>query len=171
MISHLRHSIWRRSGEEDARPQDLKTSDSGTSYWSSLRSRVLSSTIRTLTTGGDGGTGQPNNKRWPTAGCRDVDVELGAQDQGPVVFNNRLDVPSIRSSSDNRSRSSNYGDHPAPSSRPGSAGGGGELEFDDGLSVERCVGRNSDDMDSRSEHDGGGVQWNWSDHRGTGWRI
>lgn len=58
------------------------------SYWSSMKSIIKFPTIRTITTRGD-----------------QQDIAMGSQ-VCPVIFNNRLDLPSLRSTSDNRSCSS-----------------------------------------------------------------
>lgn len=73
----------------------------------------------------------PNPNRWsPSGACNDV--EMGGHQPGPVVFNNRLDVPSIRSSSDVRPWSSKDGSH-REASLPDSAFD--EQLADDGSSV------------------------------------
>lgn len=74
--------------------------DRASSCWSSLKSKILLSTMRTTTM--RGGDDEPHLSRWSPGGN---DIEMG-HEPGPVVFNNRLDVPSLRSSSDNRSCSS-----------------------------------------------------------------
>lgn len=92
---------------ETSRPGD--TSEKTTSsYWSSLKSMVVTSraTMRTFTHRTDYET-RPSRRRshWH-------DPESGVQMDGPVVFNNRLDMPSIGSTTGGRSsRSSREEDH------------------------------------------------------------
>lgn len=72
--------------------------------WSSIKTKLVSSTIQTLTYRGDYET-RTSRRRSNTS-----DMEVGMQ-LDTVIFNNRLDVPSIGSRTDDRSQSSRCGDH------------------------------------------------------------
>lgn len=91
--------------EKTSRPEN-DTSKTASSYWSSIKSIMVTSTLRTF----------PYRTEYETRlsrrGSQWDDPELGQQMEGPVVFNNRLDMPSIGSTTDGRSsRSSREEDH------------------------------------------------------------
>ncbi|POS73444.1 integral membrane protein [Diaporthe helianthi] len=96
------HQSW--FGRERSAALDRKQG-SASSYWESIRSKV------TTTTGPDStiprGLQSPKYSRpWR----RGHDIELGFSSE-PVVFQQRLEVPSLRSTSDERSCNSRDGDH------------------------------------------------------------
>lgn len=136
-ISYLHHSISQPT-QGSHRTPDQATCATASSYWSSLKSKIVLSTMRTLTMRGD--DEPPNTHRWSLGARAPSDVEMGHHgyhhhhQHQLVVFNNRLDVPSIRSSSDNRPCSSKGGDSRGPS-LPDSA-------FD-----EQVIGDDDDDDD------------------------
>lgn len=72
--------------------------------WSSIKTKLVLSTIRTVTYRGDHET-RISRRRSDTS-----DIEVGMQ-LDTVIFNNRLDVSSIGSRTDDRSQSSRCGDH------------------------------------------------------------
>lgn len=72
--------------------------------WSSIKTNLVMSTIRTSTYRGD------YESRISRRRSNASDMEVGMQ-LDTVIFNNRLDVPSIGSRTDDRSQSSRCGDH------------------------------------------------------------
>lgn len=150
------------------------TDDTSHSYWSSLKSKIALTTVRTIpTTVRMDDESQHHHHhsqslhhqygRWRSsrAGEDYNDIELGGSgnQHTPVVFNNRLDVPSIRSSSDNHSRrSSKFEDYRGQREAMDSAFDDDEDESarrpcddnDDEISAVGCAGRSSWDGASRA---------------------
>lgn len=92
-----------RRVEKTTRPGSATDGTSST-YWSSLKSIIVPSTMRTFKHRSDLDLETRMSRR------RSEDAELGNQLEA-VVFNNRLDVPSIASTGDDRSRPSRESNH------------------------------------------------------------
>lgn len=90
--------------EKTTRRGETSTDATTSSYWSSLKSMILTPTLRTFAsqTVYDGTRiGSSRRRR------RSSDAEMGSNGgMDTVIFNNRLDMPSIGSTTDERSRRS-----------------------------------------------------------------
>jgi hypothetical protein len=105
--STLNHTHQNWFGRERPALRERKYSSTVSTLWESIRSKVTTR-IRpgsTIT----GGLQSSRASRRP--GRRGRDVELGHSSSEPVVFQQRLDAPSLRSTSDVRSYTSRGGDH------------------------------------------------------------
>lgn len=103
--STLDHPNQNWFGRERPAHPDRKPGSTVSTYWESIRSKI------TMTTR-PGGTmaGGIQSSRASLPWRRGRDIELGFNSE-PVVFQQRLEVPSLRSTSDARSCTSRGGDH------------------------------------------------------------
>lgn len=103
MASH-RSMSQDRSSEKASSPGS-GTTMTASNYWSSLKSKLVPSTMHTMTYRAD------HDTRLSRHHSNLSDSEIGTQ-LDMVIFNNRLDVPSIGSRTDDSpSQSSRCGDH------------------------------------------------------------
>lgn len=103
--SSLNHPTRSWFGQDRPSRSDQKPASTVSTYWESIRSKMTTSTRPASITAG-GAQSSRASPRWR----RGRDVELGF-DNEPVVFEQRLEVPSLRSTSDSRSCTSRGGDH------------------------------------------------------------
>jgi len=99
------HQAW--FGREKPAARERKLSSTVSTYWESILSKV---TTTTTTRPGSTIAGGLQSSRASRPWRRGHDIELGFSSE-PVVFQQRLDVPSLRSTSDARSCTSRGGDH------------------------------------------------------------
>lgn len=92
-------------GRERPVAPDRKAGSTVSTYWESIRSKITTTT-RTGSTIAGGVQSSRASRPWR----RGRDIELGFSSE-PVVFQQRLEVPSLRSTSDARSCTSRGGDH------------------------------------------------------------
>lgn len=97
------HKSWFGRGRPAVRERKLGSTVS--TYWESIRSKVT-----TTTRPGSTIAGGLQSSRVSRPWRRGRDLELGFSSE-PVVFQQRLEVPSLRSTSDARSCTSRGGDH------------------------------------------------------------
>jgi hypothetical protein len=98
------HQAW--FGREKPAARERKLSSTVSTYWESILSKVTTTTTRPGSTIAGGLQSSRASRPWR----RGHDIELGFSSE-PVVFQQRLDVPSLRSTSDARSCTSRGGDH------------------------------------------------------------
>lgn len=91
-------------GRERPAVPDRKASSTVSTYWESIRSKITTTTRAGSTIAGL--QSSKASRPWR----RGRDIELGFSSE-PVVFEQRLEVPSLRSTSDARSCTSRGGDH------------------------------------------------------------
>ncbi|KAI7787803.1 integral membrane protein [Diaporthe eres] len=103
--SSLDHPDQNWFGRERPAGSDRKSGSSVSTYWESIRSK-LTMTTRPGSTIAGGLQSSRASRPW----TRGRDIELGFSSE-PVVFQQRLEVPSLRSTSDARSCTSRGGDH------------------------------------------------------------
>ena len=104
--SSLDHSDQNWFGRERTAAPDRKPGSTVSTYWESIRTKMTTATTRQGNTTADGLQSSRGSKLWR----RGRDIELGLNSE-PVVFQQRLEVPSLRSTSDARSCTSRGGDH------------------------------------------------------------
>lgn len=97
------HQSW--FGRERPAVRERKLSSTVSTYWESIRSKVTTTTRPDNTI-----VGVLQSSRASRPWRRGRDIELGFSSE-PVVFQQRLEVPSLRSTSDARSCTSRGGDH------------------------------------------------------------
>lgn len=103
--SSLDHPDQNWFGRERPAGTDRKPGSSVSTYWESIRSKITTTTRPGSTIAG-GLQSSRASRPWR----RGRDIELGFSSE-PVVFQQRLEVPSLRSTSDARSCTSRGGDH------------------------------------------------------------
>lgn len=114
----------------------METDDTPASHWSSMKSRLIQTTLRTLTT-------KPDQEAQLSRPSSEHDVEM-VNPSGPVVFNKRLNVPSIGSRySEHRSCSSRDGDQRAMSDSAFAEQGDEQLSFNNERSSDEISRRPS----------------------------
>lgn len=92
-------------GREEPVAPDPKPGSTVSTYWESIRSKIT-----TTTRPGSMIAGGLQSSRASRPARRGRDIESGFNNE-PVVFQQRLEVPSLRSTSDARSCTSRGGDH------------------------------------------------------------
>lgn len=106
VTSTLDHPDQNWFGRERPADTDRKPGSTVSTYWESIRSKISSTTTRHGSTIAGGLQSSRASRPWR----RGRDIELGLSSE-PVVFQQRLEVPSLRSTSDSRSCTSRGGDH------------------------------------------------------------